>query len=96
MRAGNVRIVLRQKDIQPLPALASVYRKTYFFRLSNQIVTPVFCHSREGGNPVSLFFWMPDNVRHDNQCVIAKRFSGHDDLYVTLWQSILFFITQCY
>src|SRR5664280_187107 len=30
MRAGNGRIALRQKDIEPLPALAFIYCKTYF------------------------------------------------------------------
>jgi hypothetical protein len=43
MRARNVRVALRQKNIQPLPALAFIYRKAYFcgqLIINGQIFTP--------------------------------------------------------
>jgi hypothetical protein len=42
MRAGNVYAALRQKNIQPLPDLAFIYRKAYFFRLFDQVIVPIF------------------------------------------------------
>jgi len=40
VRARNIRLALRQKDIEPLPDLAFIYRKTYFFGLIHQVITP--------------------------------------------------------
>jgi hypothetical protein len=45
MRAGNVHVALRQKNIQSLPDLAFIYRKAYFCGLlifDGQIISPIF------------------------------------------------------
>ncbi len=45
LRTRKRRFALRKKYIQPLPALAFVYRKFYFFRLTGQITTPYYISS---------------------------------------------------
>jgi hypothetical protein len=83
MRTGNGRVALRQKDIQPLPALTFIYRKTYFCGLlirNGQVITPVIIFVLSLPNSIGqssfVFFWIPIFIGMTKVVSLHENFVG--------------------